>query len=481
MAVNAQAAGVIYGMDDVPKPFLRALGLGIQHVLTMFGATVSVPLLLGPAMGMSPEELAILVSSVMICSGIATALQVNLGTRLPIIQGVSFSFLGPFFAIIAATSAQGAPTVMQYIAGAIISGALVEMAVGWGGLIGRFRRFITPVVIGPVIALIGLALFEVGAPMAGLNWFLGGLTIALAFIFSLVLAPRNTFFRLFPILLAVVCVYAVALLLSLAGVFAPGSPGYVDFGRVVAAPWFRNPAGIVFPWGLPKFSLAFFLATLAGYLASMIESFGDYHAVARVSGAGMPTERQINRGIGAEGLGCLFTGVLGGFASTSYSENIGLVGLTRVASRYVVNLAAVVLVILGLFSKFGALVATIPAPVVGGLYCTLFGLISAVGLSVLMRADMSSQRNQLIVGFSLFMGLSLPAFFKGVPGLGFDPHPVTIAGAQWLGDIITIVGKTGMAVAAIFGLVLDNWIPGSDVERGLVEAPPAAGVPAAGG
>lgn len=454
----------LYGIDDVPRPFLKAVGLGLQHVLTMFGATVSVPLLLGPAMGFGPSDIAILVSSVMIASGVATLLQVNIGTRLPIVQGVSFAFLGPFFAIIGVHGGASMP----YIAGAIMAGAILEMLIGYTGLIGKLRKFVSPIVIGPVIALIGLALFDVGAPFAGSNWWLGGLTIAMAFIFSLILAPKNSFFRLFPILMAVVVVYLVALIASLVGLLSPATPGYIDFANVAAAPWFRNPAGIIFPWGLPQFSLAFILATLAGYLASMIESFGDYHAISKAAGAPDPTEQQISRGIGSEGIGCFLTGVFGGFASTSYTENIGLVGLTRVASRYVVNIGAIILILLGLFAKFGALVATIPQPIVGGLYCTLFGVIAAIGLSALMKADMNSQRNIMIVGFSLFMGISMPMYFRGVPWLGIDGAGAAIAAAPWLADIINIIGSTGMAVAAIFGLILDNVIPGTDEERGIV-------------
>jgi solute carrier family 23 (nucleobase transporter), member 1 len=465
-----------YGLEDVPRPIPKAIGLGVQHVLTMFGATVAVPLLLGPAMGIEGAELAILVSAVMIASGVATIIQVRFGTRLPIIQGVSFAFLGPFFAIIAATV--GGQVTMQYIAGAIIAGAVLEIVLGYGRLFGLVRRFISPVVIGPVIALIGLALFQVGAPQAGLNWWLAGTVIVGAFLFSLVLAPRVRFFSLFPILLAVIVAYGVALVGSLTGIIAEGAPGYVSFDPVREAPWFRGvipgEGGVIFPWGWPQFSLGFILATLAGYLASMIESFGDYYAISRASGAGDPTERQINNGIGAEGVGCALTGVFGGFASTSYTENIGLVALTKVASRYVVYIAGIVLILLGLVSKFGAVIATIPAPIVGGLYCTLFGLIASIGLSNSARADLSSQRNQLIIGFCLFMGLSVPAYFQGVEALGFDPVEIVIPGAQWLADAIQTVGSTGMAVAAIFGLILDNLIPGTDRERGLVEGPPQA-------
>jgi xanthine/uracil permease len=209
---------------------------------------------------------------------------------------------------------------------------------------------------------------------------------------------------------------------------------------------------------VPEFALGFILATLAGYLASMIESFGDYHAISRAVGKDHPTEQQINRGIGAEGVGCFATGLFGGFASTSYTENIGLVAMTKVASRRVVYIAAGILIVLGLIAKFGAVIATIPSPIVGGLYCTLFGLIASIGLSNLLQADMTSQRNMLIVGFILFMGLSVPAYFSGVE-LTFEP--------DWLADMITTVGSTGMAVAAILGLILDNVIPGTPEERGL--------------
>jgi uracil-xanthine permease len=448
---------MVYTLDDVPKPFGKAVGLGIQHVLTMFGSTIAVPLLLAPALGMSGTSIAILVASAMLCSGVATFLQVNFGTRLPIIQGVSFSFLGPFFAIIGATA--GGAESMQYIAGAIIMGAFVEMFIGFSGLMGKIQKYISPVTIGPVIALIGLSLYGAGAPTAGGNWLLASIVVFCVFLFSLVLGPKKTLFALFPVLLSVVIAYVVALVLTFTGVFSPDSAGYVSFETFKAAPWFRNPANIVFPWGFPKFKLSFFLVILAGYLASAIESYGDYQAMNKACQGPELTSEQISRGIGFEGLGCFITGLLGGFSSTSYTENIGVVALTKVASRYVVNIGVVVLIVLGLIGKFGGFVASIPMPIVGGLYITMFGLISAIGLSHTAKADLSSQRNLMIIGFSLFMGLSLPVYF--------DASPIQIEGMKWLADIINSIGGTGIAVGAIAGLILDNLIPGTKKERGL--------------
>jgi xanthine/uracil permease len=231
---------------------------------------------------------------------------------------------------------------------------------------------------------------------------------------------------------------------------------------------------------MPRFKLQFFIAVLAGYLASMIESFGDYHACSHMAGADDPTPKQISRGIGFEGIGCALTGVFGGFSSTSYSENIGLVGLTRVASRYVVQIASLILIALGLFGKFGSFAATIPGPVVGGLYCSLFGLISAVGVQQLAKADLSSDRNLFISGFSLFMGLSVPAYFLAIGNV----VDINTVGQTWaiyrptaegllavLSDgargVVVAVGSTGMAIAALIGIILDNLIPGTPEERGL--------------
>ncbi len=474
---SANSNPILYGLDDRPPP-LSAVVLALQHVLTMFGATVAVPLMLGPQMGMSMPEIATLISSVMLCSGIATLIQVTFGSRLPIIQGVSFSFLAAFGGIIAAVRLEdGSPAeVMQYIAGAVIVGAIIEIFIGFSGLMAVVRKLLSPVVIGPVIMLIGLALYGAGAPLAGAYWPISILTMVLIVVFSYVLARRVRFFHMFPILLAILISLGLCGMLSYTGIFygptivdgqeIGAHPAYVSLSHVGAASWLRvNPTEIVFPWGLPKFHVGFTVAVLAGYLASMIESYGDYHACSQMAGGGNPTGKQLSRGIGCEGIGCLLTGLLGGFSSTSYSENIGLVGITKVGSRFVVQIAAVLLILLGVFGKFGAVAAAIPSPIVGGLYCTLFGLISAIGIRELANADLSVDRNLFIAGFALFMGLSVPAYFNGDDGM----QALEYIGeySHGLRDIVSAIGKTGMAVAAIIGLTLDNTLPATRKERGL--------------
>lgn len=469
---------MLYGLEDKP-PLGRATVLGLQHVLTMFGSTVSVPLLLGPKMGLDTSGIALLISSVMLCSGIATFIQSTFGSRLPIIQGVSFSFLSAFIAIIAIvhdqnpTAAPGA--AMPYIAGAVIGGAALETLVGFSGLMGLIRKVLSPVVVGPVIMLIGLALYQVGAPIAAKHWPTSIQTIVLIVLFSFILARKSVICRMFPMLLAIAGSMLICAVLAAVGVYGPDHPARPDLSAFEHAEWMRT-TGVFFPWGLPKFTVGFFAAVLPGYLASMIESFGDYHACKQMAGAGNPSPREISMGIGAEGIGCALTGVFGGFSSTSYSENVGLIGLTRVGSRYVVQIGAIILIFLGIFGKFGALAAAIPMPVVGGLYCALFGLIAAVGVRQFARADLNSDRNLFIGGFALFMGISVPYYFDNG---GSEAVKQMLTGgiadaATWrttLADVINAVGTTGMAVAAILGIILDNVIPGTPQERGLVDHP----------
>jgi nucleobase transporter 1/2 len=460
---------IIYTIDDKP-PIGESIFLGIQHYLTMFGATVLIPLLLAGAMKMPPGDTALLISTIFLVSGITTWLQSTIGNRLPVIQGGSFSFLPPAFVIIGATVGKGMgfEIAIQQITGAIIIASAFEIILGWSGIIGKVRKYVGPITIGPVIALIGLSLYKVGAPVAfaggkGGSWFVAGLTIIALIVYSQFLGKKSRVFLLFPVLLAIITGWVLASIISVLGIIEPGHPAYVDWAKVAAAPWFSIMPIVPFKWGFPQFQIALILAMVAAYLASMIESIGDYYAVARISEAPTPTSSMISRGLGTEGIGCFIAGLLQTCnGSTTYSENIGAIGLTRVASRHVVRWGATVMIVLAFITKFGAIFTTMPGPVVGAMYCGLFGMIAAVGLSNLILCDMTSSRNLFIIGLAFFMGLSLPEYFDKFP-LGAS-WPV---GIKWLGDIITTVGKTGMAVGGIIGLVLDNIVPGTEEERGL--------------
>lgn len=450
---------LVYGIDDRP-PLPILILAGAQHVLTLFGATTLVPLVLGPAMGMSTQQIGAFIGCVYFGMGIATLVQTHpkLGSGLPIVQGSSFSFIPPIMTIIGAYKSMGPDVVMQYVGGSLVVGGLALSALGYGRLIGRIRKIITPVVIGPTIMAIGFSLAPTAIQFNAANfWPVSLLVVIMVFFFSLV--SKNKYFNIFAVLGSIVIAYLLCLALSVAGAFAPGHAAYINLQSVYDAPWFRY--NLFLPWGVPKVSGLALGAIAAGFFCVMIESIGDYHNCSYAAGINDPSIPQINRGIGAEGMCCALSGLLGSVGTTSYTENIGLIGLTGVASRHVVRAGAVILILLSLIGKLGALIATMPTPVIGGAYITLFGTIGALGIQNLMRADMGSQRNVLIVGFSFLMAMGLPGWVEPNQALFTGALGTTVGGMIWA------VLKTPMAVAGILAAICDNLVPGTTVERGI--------------
>ncbi|WP_049928334.1 uracil-xanthine permease family protein [Halopiger goleimassiliensis] len=492
----AVSEDIEYGIDDKP-PLGESFVLGIQHYLTMVGANIAVPLILADAMGMPGDVAARFIGTFFVVSGIATLAQTTFGNRYPIVQGAPFSMLAPALAIITVVTAGGVDggagweTALLQLQGAIIVAATVQVAMGYLGLVGKLRRFLSPVVIAPTIMLIGLALFDADQIVTDeQSWLLLGLTLGLILLFSQYLDVKSRAFRLYPVVLALGIAWAVAATLSVTGVITDAHPGYVDLADVVAA----DPVLPIYPfqWGTPEITTSFAIGMFAGVLASIVESIGDYYAVANLTGSGAPSEKRINHGIGMEGLMNVFSGIMGTGGSTSYSENVGAIGLTGVASRYVVQLGAVVMLLFGFVGYFGQLVETIPDPIVGGLFIAMFAQIVAVGVSNLRHVDLDSSRNVFVVGFALFVGLAIPAYMGNfettlafreaigveatlAPLLEADPIAGTpvegwlVAAAIAVVDTVFIIGSTGMAVGGLAALVLDNTIPGTREERGLAE------------
>ncbi|NKE35929.1 purine/pyrimidine permease [Natronococcus sp. JC468] len=486
--------GIEYDIDDRP-PLGESVVLGVQHYLTMVGANIAVPLLLAAAMGMPDSVRPQFIGTFFVVSGIATLAQTTFGNRYPIVQGAPFSMLAPALAIVGVVTAGAAggdwQAALVQLQGAIVAAALVQVALGYLGLVGKLRRFLSPVVVAPTIALIGLSLFDspqiVGQDQ---SWWLLGLTLGLILLFSQYLEIRHRAFRLYPVILALGLAWGIAAALSAGGVIEVGHPGYVPLGDVAESQWLLPIRPL--QWGTPEFTTAFAIGMLAGVLASIVESIGDYYAVANLTGAAAPSEKRINHGIGMEGLMNVFSGIMGTGGSTSYSENIGAIGLTGVASRYVVQIGAAVMLIAGFVGYFGQLIATIPDPIVGGLFVAMFAQIVAVGISNLKHVDLDSSRNVFVVGFALFVGLAIPAYmgnfgdpiaFREAIGLEaaiaplVEADPVAgTAAAVWIGalaqavvDSVFIVGSTGMAIGGLAALVLDNTIPGTREERGLAQ------------
>ena len=464
------ARQMVYGINDRP-PLLIMLLSGAQHVLTLFGSTTLVPLIFGPAMGMDTLQIASFISCVYLGMGIATLIQTSkkLGSGLPIVQGSSFSFIPSVMTVIALYKAAGPEAIMQHLGGGLIVGGLILSFIGYSRIVGIIRKVITPVVIGPVIMAIGFSLAGTAVQGNAANYWPASLAVVvLIFLFSLVL--KNKYINIFAILLAIVVVYLACLGLSMNGTFSPNHPAYINLDTVKQASWLRissfdDVKGLVFPWGMPKFSLMAIAALLAGFFATMIESIGDYHSVSYASGVSDPDSATISRGIGAEGLCCALSGVFGSVGTTSYTENIGLIGLTGVASRVVVRTGAVILILMSFVGKLSALIATMPSPIIGGAYIALFGTIGAMGIQVLMRADMSSQRNILIVGFAFLMALGLPGWVEANQAIFMNDAQGQVM--HTLGGMVWAVLKTPMAVAGICAALCDSLIPGTDKERGI--------------
>ncbi|XP_056137758.1 xan_ur_permease domain-containing protein [Lampris incognitus] len=494
-----------YCVTDVPPWYLCVI-LGIQHCLTAFGGIIAIPLILSQGLCLQHDGLtqSHLISTIFFVSGFCTLLQVTFGIRLPILQGGTFTLLAPSMAMLSMPEwtcpawTQNASLVntsspafvevwqsrMRALQGSIMVGSLLQVLVGFSGLIGLFMRFIGPLTIAPTISLIGLSLFDSAGTSAGNHWGISAMTTVLIILFSQYLRhialPFPTYskdkklhtsrlyvFQILPVLLGITLSWLICYILTVYNVL-PSNPdeyGYMartDLKKEVVgqAPWFRFP----YPgqWGLPTVNLAGVVGILAGVISSMIESVGDYHACARLCGAPPPPKHAINRGIGIEGLGCLLAGAWGtGNGTTSYSENVGALGITKVGSRMVIVASGVLMVVMGMFGKVGAIFTTIPTPVVGGMFLVMFGVISAAGVFNLQYADMNSSRNIFIFGFSVFSGLVIPNWiFK---------NPNTIeTGVVVLDQVLQVLLTTSMFVGGFFGFLLDNTIPGSKRERGIV-------------
>lgn len=201
----------------------------------------------------------------------------------------------------------------------------------------------------------------------------------------------------------------------------------------------------------------------AGVIASAIESIGDYYAAARLSSVASPPSHAINRGIFMEGVGCIFSGIMGsGGGLTSYSENVGAIGITRIASRQIIASASIIMIIMSIFTKFSAIFATVPIPIIGGLLMTMFSMCTAVGLSTLQFVDLNSSRNLVVLGSSLFLGLSIPKWILD--------HPESIRTMSPAVDqVIFVLMSTSMFVGGVVAIILDNTIPGTDEERGVLK------------
>ena len=439
-------------VDEVlPVPKLAIYGF--QHVLAFYAGAVIVPILLANSIDLSTEQLIHLINADLFTCGIASIIQSvgfwKIGVRLPLLQGVTFTAVSPMIAI--GLAAGGGTDGLLVIYGAVIVAGLFTFLIApW---FSRLIRYFPPVVTGTVITIIGIALLPVAAadaaggagpdldPTSGRNMAYALGTLALIVLIQ----------RVFTGFLA-----TVAVLVGLvAGTLVAWGLGDAHFDAVTSSPW----VGVTTPFyfGAPKFALAAIVSMIVVMLITAVETTGDVFATGEI------VEKRIVRGdiaraLRADGLATVIGGVLNSFPYTCFAENVGLVRLTRVKSRYVVATAGLIMILIGLVPKAGAIVAGIPHAVLGGAALAMFATVAVVGIQTLSRVDFHDHRNVVIVGTSIGLALYVtaqPDVAKAVPGWA----QIILGSGITLGSITAIglnvvfhhIGSRGPAVAGTPG------------------------------
>ena len=417
----------IYNARELGVP--RVLILGAQHMFAMFGATVLVPLLTGLS-----------ISTTLLCAGLGTLLfHLLCKGRVPAFLGSSFAYLGGFTIV---TNSGANPENLPYACAAVAFSGLVyvlfSLLISAFG-IRRMMKFFPPVVTGPIIIAIGLILAPSAIENCQSNWLLA--FVALTTVIACNIWGKGMV-KILPILIGVLVSYAVAL-----------ATGAVDFAPIADAAWFGIPLrkeemGLFAIDGSETFISALFTIVPIA-LATMMEHIGDIAAISATTGKNYIREPGLNRTLLGDGLATTMAGLLGGPANTTYGENTGVLALTKIYDPLVIRIAAVFALVLSFCPKFEAVINTIPSGIVGGISFVLYGMISAIGVRNVVenKVDFTNSRNLIIAAVILVCALG----FDSVGGITF-----TVAGMA--------VNLSGLAIAAIAGILLNAILPGNDYE-----------------
>jgi uric acid transporter len=398
-------------VDEI-LPWPELVPLGIQHVLVMYAGAVAVPLIIGRALKLPADQVAVLVNADLFACGIVTLIQSvgigPFGIRLPVMMGVTFASVSPMLAI-----AGNADLGLGAIYGAVIAAGIFGLIVA--PFMSALLRFFPPVVTGTIIAVIGISLMRIGinwaagAPAPTLPGYGDPLHLAIAAFVLIVILLIAKLARGFLANIAVLLGIAAGFLVA----WAIGKVSFADFQR---AAW----VDIIYPFQLagPKFDLFATLSMCLVMLVVMVESTGMFLAVGEMTERTIK-RRDLTRGLLTDGLGTLIGGIFNTFPYTSFSQNVGLVGVTGIRSRWVTAVGGVILLILGLIPKLGALVTAVPLFVLGGAGIVMFGMVAATGVRILANVDFKTNRNNLfIVAISIGFGmipLVAPTFFGQLP------------------------------------------------------------------
>jgi NCS2 family nucleobase:cation symporter-2 len=408
-AVRDTAPAGVHPVDE-RLPWRHLFALGMQHVLVMYAGAVAVPLIIGGALKLPKEQIALLINADLFACGVVTLLQSvgigMFGIRLPVMMGVTFAAVGPMIAM-----GTNPEIGLLGIYGAVIVSGIFGILVA--PVIGRLLPLFPPVVTGTIIAVIGISLMRVGV-----NWAGGGvgnpefgrplyLGIALLVLVSILLITKfgRGFIANIAVLLGLIVGFVVSLLL-----------GLVRFDGLANEHWIALV--LPFQFGLPTFSLVASLTMCLVMIVVMIESVGMFLALGELTGRELK-EEDINRGLRTDGLGTLIGGIFNTFPYTSFSQNVGLVGVTGVRSRWVCAMGGVLLLLLGLVPKLAFIVASVPQYVLGGAGLVMFGMVAATGIRILSSVDFKTNRHNLyVVAVSIGIGmipLVADKFFAQMP------------------------------------------------------------------
>ncbi|KAJ6835528.1 putative nucleobase-ascorbate transporter 11 [Iris pallida] len=503
-------AGLVCGLTENPG-YGRLAFYGLQHFLSIAGSLVFIPLIMVPAMGGTGEETATVISTMLLVSGLTTIMQSFLGTRLPLVQGSSFVYLAPAMVIINSEEFRNLSEnkfkhIMRELQGAIIVGSVFQTVLGYSGFMSLLLRLINPVVVAPTVAAVGLAFFSYGFPQAGTCIGISIPLIVLVVIFILYLRKISVFghrvFLVYAVPLSVVIVWAYAFFLTAGGAYnykgcssnIPSSNILLDACRKHAlsmqhcrtdvsnawksSSWVRVP--YPFQWGSPTFHFKTSIIMIVVSVVASVDSVGSYHATSLLVNLKPPSPGIVSRGIGLEGFSSILAGLWGtGTGSTTLTENVHTIDVTKMASRKAVAFGAALLILFSFVGKIGALLASIPLALAASVLCFTWALIVALGLSTLQYTQNASSRNIIIVGFTLFISLSIPAYFQQyqpnsslilpsylVPYAAGSAGPVDV-GSKGVNYALNSLLSLNMVVALLVAFVLDNTVPGTRQERGV--------------
>lgn len=382
-----------YGIEDKP-PFAVTVVLALQHILAAFAGIVAVPLVIGSALGFSVEETAFMIAATIFASGITTVIQSYglgpIGSRVPGMMGTDFTFVAPSINV-------GAKFGIAGIVAATITGAFVEIILS--RFIKPLMRFFPPLITGIVVALIGITLLPVS-----IDWAAGGVGSAdYGSIRNLTVSFSIMLFTLFLSHFGKGMWSTAAVFIGMVAGYLVCIPlGMVDLSAVEKAAWFELPN--VLRYGF-KFDLASTLSFVPAYVVSTIGTVGIMMAIGEASRVKVSSDRAA-AGVLADGVGSMISGIFGAGPNTAFSQNVGLIALTKVASRHVMVVAGIILTGLGIFPKLSALISVMPQPVLGGVGVIMFGLVAAQGLKALSQIHLGD-RELLIISVAFAFGIGV--------------------------------------------------------------------------